>query len=78
MCDSIQSAVIHSSTAGWELAASQDLWATGAAAVPYQPHPLWTATTDAAAHTQYQPELFSFGPEFWAANQRTVNTATRS
>ena len=48
MCDGIQSAVIHSSTAGaqWDLGGGGgELWAPGG--VPYQPHPLWDS-----AHAQ--------------------------
>ena len=73
MCDTIQSAVIHSSTATqWDLAgaagAGGELWG----GVPYQAHPaLWDA-----AHPQYQPELFGFGPDFWAG-QRSSAGASR-
>merc|ERR1719350_1347307 len=32
----------------------------------YQAHPLWEAAHHGSVHaSQYQPELFGFGPEFW-------------
>ena len=63
MCDGIQSAVIHSSTAQWEVGGSE-VWGGPVPPPPYQPHhPLWEQH---AQQAQYQPDLFGFGAEFWA------------
>ena len=66
MCDGIQSAVIHSSTAQWDLGGGE-LWPAG---IPYQPHPIWDST-----HPQYQPEIFGFGPDFWATQRGSTSSS---
>jgi hypothetical protein len=73
MCDGIQSAVIHSSTAQWELGGGE-VWGA-VPPPPYQPHhPLWEAQH---AQTQYQPDLFGFGAEFWARQAPSAGHHTR-
>ncbi|XP_023328450.1 protein Fer3 [Eurytemora carolleeae] len=66
MCDGIQSAVIHSSTTQWDLGGGE-LWPAG---IPYQPHPIWDST-----HPQYQPEIFGFGPDFWATQRGSTSSS---
>jgi hypothetical protein len=73
MCDGIQSAVIHSSTAQWELGGGGEVWVPPAYQGAHHPTTaLWEAQH---AHHQYQPDLFGFGPEFWARQAAAPTTA---
>jgi len=91
MCDSIQSAVIHSSTPSqWDLAAAAAATqpSSAAAAAGAASEALWAAAGVVPGYSpghpalwesgQYQPDIFSFSSEFWANQRSVASTGSKS